>query len=167
MGIFTDAQQAQAPQGYAPQQPPQAPPQQAPQAPQHVRIAQDAGRLIFDPAMSKMVAKKLMADGKLDEDEGGELVVNLITAALDKEQKAGETSDPKSISLALPMVSQLVAEFCVKIGALPQEQLASYAKAVLPCAMALFKLRVLNKAAPQTPNEPVGGPENQAPQEKM
>jgi hypothetical protein len=166
MGILTDAQQAQAPTA-APQQAPQQT-QQA-QQPQHVRIAQDAGKIIFNPQMQKAVAEKLMADGKLDEDEGGELVVNLVMGALDQIQKAGEASDPKSISLALPMVSQLVAEFCVKIEALPQEQLAAYAKAVLPCAVALFKIRVVDKQGGQAqePNEPTGIPENQEPNEVM
>ncbi|AMC34725.1 hypothetical protein [Janthinobacterium sp. B9-8] len=152
MGILTDAQQAQAPTA-APMQTAPTQAQQA-QQPQHVRIAQDAGKIIFNPQMQEAVAQKLMADGKLDEDEGGELVVNLVMGALDQIQKTGEASDPKSISLALPMVSQLVAEFCVKIEALPQEQLAAYAKAVLPCAVALFKTRVIDKqSAPETQEE--------------
>ncbi|MCX7206764.1 MAG: hypothetical protein NT086_12430 [Proteobacteria bacterium] len=168
MGIFTDAQQAMAPQA-SPATPQQSqPPAQGKPEPQCVRLAKGAGALIYKPEMRQGLEQKLMADGKLDEDEGGELVVNLITAGLEQIQQGGEASDPKQISVALMMISQLVAEFCVKIEALPQEQLAAYAKAVLPCAVALFKIRVVDKqGGQQAEQEPTGTPENQAPKEVM
>lgn len=145
MGILEQAQAPQQPIQEAAQQPqPQA------KQPQQVRIATTAGKILFDPAMQETVANKLMADGKIDEDEAGELAVNLIVGALDQIQKGGENSDQRAISLALPMVSLLVAEYASMIGALPQEQVQAFAKAVLPAAVAIFKMRVVDKqSAPE------------------
>ncbi|KAF0813580.1 hypothetical protein IGB42_01931 [Andreprevotia sp. IGB-42] len=125
----------------------QALPQQTmqPKQPQAQQMALLAARLLYQGG--EAVAQRLMADGRVDEDEAGDLAVNLMVAANNDHQKeTGEETDPRTITFMLPAVCLLVAEFAERIGGLPEGRAGAFARKMLPSAIARFKTRFLNQA---------------------
>lgn len=130
-----------------------------------MQMALIAARILYGQGAMDVARQQLMADGKVDEDEGGDMAVNLLVAAnRDLQQQTGQNTDPRSITVALPAICLVVAEFAEHIGGIPPGTAGRFARQILPAAIARFKTRHLAPGA--GPAAPAPGPQAAAAQEQ-